>query len=165
MIGARNVKGGLILISFGFLAGLLMSLYAFVPVVSVPAWLLEYDDLSRRLLRLAHIAAIMLPLLNVVLGRWLDRLDMAEGAKQLASWLLLGGAASVPLALTVEAVWPPARGIHLAGTPVIGFCIGVFLVSLGACRTGRRSFVEEATAGAAAPQRSPGGRHAKDVAA
>jgi hypothetical protein len=143
VIGARNVKGGLVILSLGLLAGLGTSLYAFVPVVSVPAWLLEYDDLSRRLLRLAHIAAIMLPLLNIVLGAWLDRLVMPAIARRVASWLLLVGSAAVPTALAVEAVWPPARTVHLAATPVVGFCLGVFVVSLGACRTQLAAFERE----------------------
>lgn len=135
MIGARNVKGGLIVLSLGLLTGLGTSLYAFVPVVSVPAWLLEYDNLSRRLLRLAHIAAIMLPVLNIVLGAWLDRLALPTAARHVASWLLLVGSAAVPAALAVEAAWPAARAVHLAGPPVLGFCLGVFVVSVGACRT------------------------------
>jgi len=135
MIGARNIKGGLILISFGLLGGLVMSLYAFQPMVKVPASLDEYNDLPRRLLRLAHIAAIMLPLLNVVLGRWLDRLSLTQRTKSLASWFLLVGGVGVPIALAAEAAWGPARELHLSAIPVIAFCVGVFLVSIGACKT------------------------------
>ncbi len=36
MSGARNVKGGLILLSGGLAAGLAMSAYAFQPMVPVP---------------------------------------------------------------------------------------------------------------------------------
>ena len=134
MIGARNVRGGLILISLGFLSGLVMSLYAFEPMVPVPGSLQSYDDLPRRLLRLGHIAAVMLPLLNVVFGGWLDCLNLPSRAKQWASWLLLVGAAAVPAALFVEAVWAPARDLRVSAVPVIAFCAGVFLVSFGACR-------------------------------
>ena len=135
MSGARNVKGGLILLSAGLLAGLAMSLYAFEPMVPVPGSLQSYDDLPRRLIRLGHIAAVMLPLLNVVLGAWLDRLNLPSHAKQWASWLLLVGAVTVPAALFVEAVWAPARAIHLPSLPVVGFSLGVLLVSVGAWRT------------------------------
>ena len=138
MIGARNIRGGLILISLGFLSGLVMSLYAFEPMVPVPGSLQSYDDLPRRLLRLGHIAAVMLPLLNVVFGGWLDCLNLPSRAKQWASWLLLVGAAAVPAALFVEAVWAPARDLRVSAVPVIAFCAGVFLVSIGACRTDPR---------------------------
>jgi len=138
MIGAKNVKGGLVLVSLGLLAGLAMSLYAFDPIVQPPASLDRYDDLPRRLLRLAHISAIMLPLLNIVLGAWIDRLALPSAAKQCASLLLLGGGALVPAALAVQAVWEPARSLHAAGLPVVAFCLGVFLVTLGAMRTNFR---------------------------
>ena len=134
-IGARNVRGGLVLVSIGFLAGLAMSLYAFQPVVQPGAALDQYDDLPRRLLRLAHIAAIMLPLINIVFGTWLDRLRLSTAAKEWASRLLLAGALLVPLALALEAISAPARAIHLSALPVLGFCSGIFIVSFGAVRT------------------------------
>jgi hypothetical protein len=134
MIGAKNVKGGLVMISLGLLAGLAMSLYAFEPIVKPPASLDQYDDLPRRLIRLAHISAIMLPLLNVVLGGWIDRLALSTGAKRCASLLLLWGGALVPVALGLQAVWAPARELHLAGGPVVAFSLGVFLVTIGALR-------------------------------
>lgn len=135
MIGAKNVKGGLVMISLGLLAGLAMSLYAFEPIVRPPASLDDYNDLPRRLLRLAHISAIMLPLMNVVLGGWIDRLALSRPAKRCASLLLLLGGAFVPVALGLQAAWAPARGLHLAGGPVVAFCLGVFLVTIGALRT------------------------------
>ena len=137
-IGARNVKGGLILVSVGLLAGLAMSLYAFQPVVRPPASLDQYDDLPRRLLRLAHIAAIMLPLLNVVLGGWLDRLRLSLAAKRWASWLMLLGAVLVPLALAFEAICAPARPFYPSALPVVAFCAGVLIVSIGALRSDLR---------------------------
>ena len=138
MIGAKNVKGGLLLTSLGLLGGLGMSLYAFEPIVRPPAALDRYDDLPRRLLRLAHIAAIMLPLLNVVLGGWIDRINLSPAAKKASSLLLLAGAALVPLALALQAVWAPARALHLAGAPVVAFCLGVIVVTIGALRTDLR---------------------------
>ena len=135
MIGAKNVKGGLVMISLGLLAGLAMSLYAFEPIVRPPASLDQYDDLPRRLIRLAHISAIMLPLLNVVLGGWIDRVDLSAGARRCASHLLLWGGALVPVALGLQAVWAPARALHLAGGPVVAFSLGVFLITIGMLRT------------------------------
>jgi hypothetical protein len=133
--GARNVRGGLILLSVGLALGLLMSLYAFEPMVHPPVVLAHYDDLPRRLVRLAHIAAIMLPLLNIVIGGWLDRLSMSPRSKQLASWCLLSGAIALPLALGIEAVSATARSWRLSALPAVVFCGGVFLTSVGAART------------------------------
>jgi len=134
MTGARNVKGGLVLLSVGLAAGLAMSVYAFRPMVPVPAELAHYDDLPRRLIRLAHIAAIMLPLINVVLGPWLDRLNLAPFARQAASWLLLGGAAGLPLTLALEALLPIVIPWHLSAPPALAFCLAMFLTAAGALR-------------------------------
>ncbi|HVE39183.1 MAG TPA: hypothetical protein VNM14_04795 [Planctomycetota bacterium] len=135
MIGARNVKAGLALIALSLVGGLAMSLYAFVPMVRVPEGLLEYDDLARRLLRLAHVAAVMLPLLNIVFGLLLDRLRLSRGVRELSSVLLLAGAVGLPLALGAEALLPAARAWHLAGPPAVAMTLGTALVSLGALRT------------------------------
>ncbi len=135
MIGARNVKGGLVLLGVGLAAGLAMSLYAFQPLVPVPAGLARYDDLPRRLFRLAHIAAVMLPLINVVVGPWLDRLALGDREKRAASALLLAGAAGLPAALAVEALVPPAIALHLSAVPALAFCAGAFTVTAGAWRT------------------------------
>jgi hypothetical protein len=134
MTGARNLRGGLMMMSLGLAGGLGMSLYAFTPMVPVPASLARYDDLPRRLIRLAHIAAIMLPLINVVLAPWLDRLRLSSALRQTASWLLLLGAAGLPLTLALEALVPPLIAWHLSGAPAIGFSLGVVLVTAGAWR-------------------------------
>jgi hypothetical protein len=134
-VGLRNVRGGIVLLSLGLAMGLLLSLYAFVPMVPhVPASLDQYDDLPRRLLRLAHIAAIMLPVINIVLGGWLDRLTLSARTKDLASRFLLWGAAGVPSALVLEACSSFARNVHVSAAPVLAFCGAVFAITLGAWR-------------------------------
>jgi hypothetical protein len=141
MSGARNVKAGLALITLSLVGGLAMSLYAFVPMVRVPEGLLQYDDLARRLLRLAHVAAVMLPLLNVVFGLLLDRLCLSCAVRELSSFLLLAGAVGLPLALGAEALVPAAREWHLAGPPAVAMTLGTLLVTLGALRTPARELL------------------------
>ncbi|HYF01479.1 MAG TPA: hypothetical protein VEJ18_21330 [Planctomycetota bacterium] len=134
MIGSRNVRAGLVLLAVGLLGGLALSLYAFHPVVQPPAGLANYDDLPRRLLRLAHVAAVMLPLINIVVGPWIDRLDLSPAGKQWSSTLLIGGAAGLPLALGMEAVVPALRPLHPSGLPAVGFIAGAVLMAVGAVR-------------------------------
>lgn len=135
MSGTRNVRGGLMLLSVGLAAGLAMSVYAFQPLVPVPPSLDHYDDLPRRLIRLAHIAAVMLPLINVVVGPWLDRVQLSRRARETSSWLLLLGAVGLPLTLAIEALVPPVIPLHLSALPAIGFFVGLLLVSVGTYRT------------------------------
>jgi hypothetical protein len=135
MSGARNVKAGLALLGLSLVGGLAMSLYAFVPMIRVPASLEHYDDAPRRLLRLAHVAAVMVPLLNVLCGLLIDRLRLSRGMKECASILLLAGAVGLPLALGAEGLWAFSREWHLAGPPAIAVTLGVLLVAIGAART------------------------------
>lgn len=144
MTGLRNIRGGILLLGLGLLMGLLMSLYAFVPMIPrVPGSLDAYDDLPRRMIRLAHIAAIMLPVINIVLGGWIDRVALSPGAKATASRLLLWGAAGVPLALLVEAASPLARNVHLSAVPVLAFCGAVGAICVGAWRMDARLWPEQ----------------------
>ncbi|MBI3854316.1 MAG: hypothetical protein HY293_01350 [Planctomycetes bacterium] len=135
MTGARNIKAGLVLLALSLAGGLAMSLYAFVPMIPVPAGLEHYDDVARRLLRLAHVAAVMVPLLNILLGLLLDRLRLSPAMRELTSFLLLAGALGLPLALAAEGLSPVARGCHLAGPPAIATTLGAALATIGALRT------------------------------
>ena len=135
MIGARNIKAGVALLALSLVGGLAMSLYAFVPMVRVPEGLIHYDDLPRRLLRLAHVAAVMIPLLNIVGGLLLDRLRLTRPVKELTSFLLLAGAVGLPLALAAEGLSSAAREWHLSGPPAIAATLGVVLMAIGTLRT------------------------------
>ena len=135
MIGARNIKAGMALLALSLVGGLAMSLYAFVPMMPVPFSLDEYDDLSRRFFRLAHIAAVMLPLLNIVLGFLLDRLRLTLSWKELTSFLLLAGAVGLPLALAAQGLYRPAAEWHVAAPPAIAMTLGVLTATFGALRT------------------------------
>jgi hypothetical protein len=141
VIGARNIKAGLALLALSLVGGLAMSLYAFVPMVRVPEGLTRYDDLPRRLFRLAHIAAVMLPLVNVVFGLLLDRLRLSVGLKELTSFLLLAGAVGLPLALAAQGLSPVAREWHVAGPPAVAMTIGAVLMAVGAFRTPARDLL------------------------
>jgi len=135
MIGARNVKTGLVILALSLVGGLAMSLYAFVPMIHVPEGLIQYDDVPRRLFRLAHVAAVMVPLLNVICGLVLDRLRLSLGLKKLTSVLLLAAAVGLPLALAAQGAWPLAREWHVAGPPAVASTLATALMAVGALRT------------------------------
>lgn len=141
MIGVRNVKTGFALLALSLLGGLAMSLYAFVPMIRVPASLDDYDDLSRRLFRLAHVAAVMLPLLNIVVGFTLDRFRLSRGWKEWTSVLLLAGAVGLPLALAAQGLYRPAAEWHVAAPFAVSMTLGVVLAAVGALRTPAESLI------------------------
>lgn len=134
-VGRRNVLLGLALLPLGLLGGLALSLFSFVPLVAPPPGFEHYADLPRRVLRLAHIAAVMLPLINVVVGRQLDGLRLSRRLKQTASWLLISGAVALPLALTAEAWWLPLATLHPSGVPAIALVVALTLTAVGALRS------------------------------
>ena len=124
----KNVRAGLILLPLGLLAGMAMSLYAFHPIVQPGEGLVSYDDLPRRLLRLGHIAAVMLPVINIVVGPWVDRL-----APKSAPWFIWG-AVGLPLALWAEALVPALRPLHPSGLPATAFTVGTLILAVQAWR-------------------------------
>jgi hypothetical protein len=132
LIRNANVRAGLVMLPLGLLSGLAMSLYAFHPIVK-SAWV--YDDLPRRLLRLGHIAAVMLPLVNIIVGPWIDRLSMGARARRWTSGFLIWGAVGLPLALAAEAFVPALRPLHPSGLPAAAFTLGTLLMGAAALRT------------------------------
>lgn len=133
--GLRNVRGGLILLPLGLLGGLALSLFAFVPLVAPPAGFEQYGDLPRRLMRLAHIAAVMLPLINVVVGRELDALALSPKVKRWASSALLWSAVGLPLALAAEALSPVLATLHVSGLPALTLTAALVTTAIGAARS------------------------------
>lgn len=133
--GLRNVRGGLILLPLGLLGGLALSLFAFVPIVHPPPGFEQYGDLPRRLMRLGHIAAIMLPIINVVVGRELDRLALSEKVKRMASVGLLVSAVGLPFALALEALVPFLARLHVSGLPALTLTASLGLCAIGAARS------------------------------
>lgn len=132
--GARNVRWGLVLLPLGLLSGLGLSLFAFVPLVPPPGGFESYGDLPRRMARLAHIAAVMLPLINIVIGSKLDRLALKPQRKRWASWLLLGGALSLPPALLAQALSPTLAALHVSGAPAFALTLALLITAMGAFR-------------------------------
>lgn len=86
-IGRLNVAVGWTGILFGLAAALWIGTWAFNGPMTAPAGFESYDSLPRRLLRLGHIAAIAVGVLNIVFGRELPRLALSDGWKRAASIL------------------------------------------------------------------------------
>lgn len=143
--GARNVRAGLVLLPLGVFSGLALSLFAFVPIVPPPPGFESYADLPRRMVRLAHIAAVMLPLINVVLGRWIDVLALSPIWRRRASWLLLVGAIGLPAFLVAEALVHPLAVLHVSGIPALSLTAALTICGVGAARTPTSDFARRAS--------------------
>ena len=95
----------------------------------------SYGDLPRRMARLAHIAAVMLPLINIVIGSKLDLLALSPKWRRWASWLLLLGAVTLPPALLAQALSPTLAALHVSGVPAFALTAALLITAGGALRS------------------------------
>lgn len=122
-IGERNVVWGWCAIILGAATGGLLGLWSFAGPVAPPPGFEAYQDLPRRLVRLAHVALFMLPIINILIGKELDGLGMSDRLKQLTSWLGITAMILIPFGLIIAAVihpnlqyvsWPGASALLTA---------------------------------------------------
>ena len=86
----------------GFLSGMILGLRA-----EGEQWLGGYASLTRRYLRLAHVAFVALSIINILYGKELGTIDLPDHFKNIGSALMIFGAAGVPLACISAAFLKP----------------------------------------------------------
>lgn len=90
-IGNINIKFGWFWLFIGLLQAIWIGLYAFSP-----EWLGGYASLSRRLLRLSHIAFMALSLTNILYGLCIDSVNLSKSLKKIGSYSMIIAAISMP---------------------------------------------------------------------
>ncbi len=136
-----NVRCAWWMIAASMLAGALMGLYAFGEPLPAPDRLETYGAVPRRLLRLAHIAAVALPIINLHYVSWMERSPFPEPKRRCAYRLLLAGTLGLPVLLTVAAFFRPA----LYALPVPVTALLGSIVSLARGLAGNVSPITERT--------------------
>lgn len=138
--GHLNVAVAWSMIAFSMTAGAIVGLWAFGGPLPAPSGFETYDSLPRRLLRLAHVSAIALPVLNLLYVRWLDTGFWSRRTREWGCRLLLVGTLSMPSILTGAVFWTPLKyGLPL---PVLSLISAIALQALAQLRGLAR--VEEA---------------------
>lgn len=127
-----NLALGWASLAAGALTGLVLGLWSFDGPVSVPAAIGEYGDLSRRLLRLGHIAFFGLGMLNIMLARHLAHAEMQRGRAVLALRSMNFGNLFLPLTLIVAAFVPVAK--YLTCLPALAVTLALLIGALAAFR-------------------------------
>jgi len=97
--GGWNRRVGWTSMAVGVGTGLVMGMWSFDGPMPVPEWLGAYDAVSRRLVRLGHIAFLGLGSLDVLLARELPRLTISPAMKRLCSRAMIFGNVFLPLVL------------------------------------------------------------------
>lgn len=121
--GETNIDFGLAWICVGLIAGAPLAL-GFVRA----AWLGGYASLERRLLRLAHVACVMLGALNVVFGMLACDMPAQDVPGPVVERSLIAGAVLMPLVLVASvrfrrALWAlPVPFTLFTGGAVALFC-------------------------------------------
>jgi hypothetical protein len=85
------------------------------------------------MVRLAHIALFMLPLINVVLGGHLDGLNLSRRWKEVCSWSAIIGMIGIPLGLTLGALID-LRLKYVAGPATQALLLSLVLMGVGSVR-------------------------------
>lgn len=128
-IGHWNIVAGWLWMPLGILSGALLGLWSFGGPLPAPASHRRYDDLPRRLNRLAHVACFMLPLINILYGMHLDGLALDPGLKRLGSVCMLVLMVGIPVVLLLASF--RLRFKYLAVIPVAAGLIGLLLMAWG----------------------------------
>jgi hypothetical protein len=136
-IGHRNIVWGWSVIALGAISGTILSAWSFAGPFPAPSGFHEYGDLARRMTRLAHIALFMLPIINILIGRDLDEIEVSDFWKQVCSWGAIVSIVSIPGGLIL------ASTIHLwfkfaSGPGVTGLTVALLIMGYGTLRRERR---------------------------
>lgn len=97
--GALNIVWGWCWMVLGILSGSLLGMWSFAGPMPTPKGHEDYANLPRRLVRLAHIAFFMLPLICVAYGMFIDKAVLSEQMKQIGSICMIICMIGVPLLL------------------------------------------------------------------
>lgn len=98
-IGQLNIIWGWVWMVLGITSGAILGMYAFGGPLPPPKTHTNYDDLPRRLVRLAHIAFFMLPLISIVYGMHIDQTMLSVEMKTLGSYSFIVCMIGVPTLL------------------------------------------------------------------
>ncbi|MBI4605353.1 MAG: hypothetical protein HY721_25600 [Planctomycetes bacterium] len=124
------------LVGLGLVLGAVLGLWSFGGPLDPPAGLERHDGLPRRLLRLAHIALVALPALNLLYVPWLGRTGWSDRWRHAGAGLLLFGTLALPACLAAAAFWRPA--LVLTPAPVSSLIAAVFILASGLLVSPRR---------------------------
>jgi hypothetical protein len=100
-LGLRNRIFGWTLFLAGIVGGMLLGAWVFDGPLPAPERFADYSGLPRRLLRLAHIAAMALGMTNVLYGLELGRLGVHNVIARAGSTCMLVAGATMPVFLTI----------------------------------------------------------------
>jgi hypothetical protein len=122
--GEINILFGWAWMCVGFILGMTLGIW-----IEGEKWLGGYASITRRYLRLGHVAFIALSIINILYGRELGFVDLPVYVKSVGSSLMIFGAAGVPLACVSAAFFRKAR--YFLPLPALSVLIGTAILVIG----------------------------------
>jgi hypothetical protein len=127
-----NRRVGWVSTCVGAATGLILGLWSFDGPFSVPGWLGEYDQTSRRLARLGHIAFFGLGILNILVAGALRRSPLGPPGRRVASIAMNFGNVFLPLTLFAAAAYRPFK--YSMSAPALAVFVALVVTAYGVCR-------------------------------
>jgi hypothetical protein len=129
LIGKLNIAAGWATMVLGLVSGSIIGLWSFAGPFPSPPGHRDYTDLSRRMVRLAHIAFVALPIINILYGHAIDLVPLSESLKILGSRSMLVCMIGVPVLLIAASIYLPLK--YLEAIPVSAGILGLAIMAYG----------------------------------
>ena len=97
----------------GILFGGFLSSYAFSGPFKPPKGHEDYTSLPRRMLRLSHIAAVMLPLISIIYGMHLDSSNLSSDLKYIGAMSMVVFSIGIPSLLALSCFYLPIKYVQV----------------------------------------------------
>lgn len=123
-LGPINIKFGWIWLFLGILLAMILGLYAFQS-----DWLGGYTSLTRRFIRLGHIAFIATALVNILYGLSIDTIKLPHRIKTIGSYSMIIAAVTMPTICILAAINQFFQTIFFI--PALAFALAIFIMALG----------------------------------
>jgi hypothetical protein len=127
--GDLNLRLSWWLIGLGMALGAALGLWSFGGPLPPPLGFEDPAALPRRLARLAHIALLALPVLNLLYVPCLRQSRWSARGRRLGCRLLLAGTLAMPAGLALAILWPPALALAWAAAAFL--MAAVFILAAG----------------------------------
>ena len=128
-VGLLNIYSGWVFIFTGIASGVVLSWWSFGGPMKPPKGYEDYTALPRRLTRLAHIAAFMLPVVDILYGQYVDDLPLSMLLKKTGSICMIICMVGLPITLFMGSFKISLK--NLCSLPVTCGVIALFLMSWG----------------------------------
>jgi hypothetical protein len=122
--GELNILFGWAWMCVGFISGMTLGMWA-----EGEKWLGGYASVTRRYLRLAHVAFIALSVINILYGKELGAVALPTHIKSIGSALMIFGAAGVPIACISAAFYRKAK--YVLPLPALAVLVGTAILVIG----------------------------------